>query len=437
MINIIVDDKRARYIFEIIFSIYEIEYTFNSLDKNTLTIIYGENPAEFKGKCLRIFQSDFWEKYKNKESLPKLPLKRFHYNSFRDLIGLYFKKNTKQIVEEKKDCVVLNIDIVASIFFMITRYEEYLQPEIKDGYGRFPATASISYKECFLDRPIVDEYIELLFYLLKKLVPNLKRRENNFTNFVTHDIDYLVFYDNFHLLSLIRDAIKRKDLNFFLKRVKNFYKSKRDYKKDPYWLFDYFVGKEKDVKNAFYFVAEGKKYNIEDRKVKELIKKLNENNCEIGLHGSFNSFNNKEQLKKEKKLLDSILENKKYGVRQHYLRFDVRNTWQVQAELGFEYDTTCGYYDCEGFRCGTSHSFQTYDLERDKILDLKEIPLIAMDVTLKDYRGFQPNEAVEKIKILKNFCKKFGGNFTTLWHNSFFYENEEWKKVYEKAISFS
>ena len=80
------------------------------------------------------------------------------------------------------------LDIFGSAFFMLTCYEE-IANEIKDLHGRFPATASISFQEGFLDRPIINEYIEILWSLLKKCWPNFKRKKHFFRILPSHDVD--------------------------------------------------------------------------------------------------------------------------------------------------------------------------------------------------------------------------------------------------------
>lgn len=48
-------------------------------------------------------------------------------------------------------------DFVASAYFLMSRYEELLNPE-RDEHGRFPGKVSVPYRNHFIDRPIVDEY---------------------------------------------------------------------------------------------------------------------------------------------------------------------------------------------------------------------------------------------------------------------------------------
>ena len=66
--------------------------------------------------------------------------------------------------------VVLYADMIAAAFFMLSRWEETVVP-IRDEHDRFPGTASVAYKQGFLDRPVVDEYALILREWLKALDP--------------------------------------------------------------------------------------------------------------------------------------------------------------------------------------------------------------------------------------------------------------------------
>src|SRR5215813_3019169 len=82
----------------------------------------------------------------------------------------------------------LGLDILGSCFFMLTRYEEIVSSE-RDQYDRFPASASIAFKEGFLDRPIVNEYVEILWECLQRLWGGLVRRQRSFRVILSHDVD--------------------------------------------------------------------------------------------------------------------------------------------------------------------------------------------------------------------------------------------------------
>ncbi|MBF0235164.1 MAG: hypothetical protein HQK65_19340 [Desulfamplus sp.] len=69
----------------------------------------------------------------------------------------------------EKKSMALPLDIFGSAFFMLTRYEEVVKPE-RDEHNRFPAWASLAFQENFLDRPIINEYLEILWFYIQALV---------------------------------------------------------------------------------------------------------------------------------------------------------------------------------------------------------------------------------------------------------------------------
>src|SRR5919199_687498 len=71
--------------------------------------------------------------------------------------------------------VTLGLDIFGSAFFALARYEEVSKPD-RDERERFPAWASLAYQEELLDRPIVNEYLEVLWWALKCLWAGLRRK---------------------------------------------------------------------------------------------------------------------------------------------------------------------------------------------------------------------------------------------------------------------
>jgi hypothetical protein len=103
--------------------------------------------------------------------------------------------------------------------------------------------------------------------------------------------------------------------------------------------------------------------------------------------------------------------------------------------VGLTYDSTVAYADHEGFRCGTCHPFRPFDLQQGRELDLWEVPLIAMENTLRTYRGFSPEQAEKRILELAGRCKTVGGTFTLLWHPSRkTREIRLWREMYQRVL---
>ena len=77
-------------------------------------------------------------------------------------IPILFQRNTKNrnFATVKGNTMQINVDVIATIFFFLTRYEEITQQN-QDRYGRFPYQASVINKFSLIDVPIVDLYILL------------------------------------------------------------------------------------------------------------------------------------------------------------------------------------------------------------------------------------------------------------------------------------
>ena len=93
-----------------------------------------------------------------------------------------------------------------------------------------------------------------------------------------------------------------------------------------------------------------------------MIREIDRQGWEIGLHSSWYSFDDVDELKRQKEALESALGHEVISIRQHYLHYDIRVTPVVQAAAGFKYDSTLGFNDNVGFRFGTCYPYHLYDL---------------------------------------------------------------------------
>lgn len=122
---------------------------------------------------------------------------------------------------------------------------------------------------------------------------------------------------------------------------------------EPYWNFYYLAELEEKwgFHSTFLFLNEKirkldsrfmGRYNIYNPKVMDIIKELDNRGFEIGLHGSYYSYNDLERLKREKEVLEEILGHPVVSTRQHYLNFSDKATWKIQNNIGLKYDSTAG-----------------------------------------------------------------------------------------------
>jgi len=454
--------NHIKYTFDLIFSTLGIPWKFISYEQlrnitlfsNSLIISYGkEKPKVDPFNHIHIYESNlFGSNYLKIHSLPKIPLPRYKnipiiYQGNGDLSDwVIFRAN-----EFGKKIIETNIDIIASSFFMVTRYEEIIVKE-KDRFNRFPAKASIAYKENFLDRPIVNEYIDLLWSWIKWFNLGFVRKHfwgnKKFALCLTCDVDSVLKYRSSYLLfRYIAKALLKhvSPKNAFL-TLKDFLETKTKQKKDPYDTFDYMLSKMRKFgfKGSFYFISGGrtryeKRYSLNDSHVQHLINKIQNEGHEIGLHGSFDSYNNFSLMKKEKENLEKILKKNIFGIRQHYLRWKTPNTWQVQEKAGFKYDTTLYFAERAGFRAGFCLPYKPFDVLENRVLNIWELPLTIMEGTFQGYQKFSPEKAFYHMKNLIDTVKKHKGVVVILWHNSSFDNLGGWKGwsyVYEELLQY-
>ncbi|MEL7649879.1 MAG: polysaccharide deacetylase family protein [Sedimentibacter sp.] len=423
------------------------------LKHDDIIIDYGYRVSDFQQSGCRnvIFIKQCGRLFgKNYMDILSIPENVRHYNGhlsiFSEDCELYINEDyTAGIIET-------NMDIVSDIFFMLTRYEEVINFEAsrKERFNRFPAAESFAFKNGFLHRPVVNEHADLLWSFIERFNLGYKKKkwwgDKKFAACLTHDVDDVLKYNTIGVLL-------RSSAGLFIKHKKPIAAIKilagrsGGYRRDPYYTFDYIIDLEKsyNFKSSFYFMTGGSSefdnfYNVHDAKVVKLIQKIENEGFEAGYHGSFNSYSHEEALVTEKKELDSIIKEMPYGCRQHFLRFSAPSTWRIQSKAGFLYDTTLGFADAEGFRCGTCFPFKPYDIVENRLLEIWEIPLIVMEQTLKgkDYRAYTPEQGMDVSKKLISTVKKHNGVFVLLYHNTSFDCTDElldgWTEAYEETM---
>jgi len=340
--------------------------------------------------------------------------------------------------------VVFNADIIAATVFMLSRWEEMVVP-VCDEHDRFPASASVAYKQSFLDRPVVDEYAMILRAWLLALFPCWQPARRKFSVKVTYDVDHVFPFQSMQnaMRACVGDILKRRRPAQAWDNLKDaFWQSlvpeRNSYLQAVYALAA--LSTRNGLDSAFYFMSAKPSlfdsgYDPELPWVKACIQELLKQGVEIGFHPGYYTLDDPGLFAVEKQRLDDVVGHTKYGGRQHFLRFRVPDTWLLWESAGLTYDSTMVYPDHEGFRCGTCHPFQPYDLRTDRLLDLWEQPPIVMDGTLRDYRSLTPAAGEHRILELARRCRDVEGTFILIWHNTSLSKGwVEWGAMYQRVI---
>jgi hypothetical protein len=336
-------------------------------------------------------------------------------------------------LERDGDTTTLGLDLFGAAFAMATRYEEAVGTG-HDTHGRFPATASIAAREGYLDRPLLDEYAEVLWAVLRRHWPRLERRPHAYSLWLSHDVD-IPRSAGSGVTGLAKwvaaDVVRRREPALAARRVRAYPKARHGLApEDPANTFDLImdVSERQGLHSAFYFIpTEGSRdvdarYRLEDPWVRGLLRRIHDRGHEIGLHASYETFRDPDLTRSEFDCLRAVAEGEgitqpAWGGRQHYLRWDPATTWRNWDAAGVDYDSTMTFHDVVGFRSGTCREHGLFDLRARTPLRLRERPVVAMDATLKGYMGLDDDELVRRVTTLADRCRLVGGPMSLLWHN--------------------
>jgi hypothetical protein len=334
----------------------------------------------------------------------------------------------------------LPFDIFAASFFLVTRYEEYLE-FIPDQYGRFASSSSLAFKHGFLDRPIVDLWAKELAKTFLKRFPTVVFRRNEYKSLLTIDTDQPFAYQGKNIFRSIGGLFN--DKNTGTPNLSDRYRIIAKGEKDPFDVFDYiFENIEKNnIDSRFFFpVGDHSKFDKnpswKNEEYRNLIQKVSAR-FQVGLHPSFIAGGDGSLVSAEAVRLQSILGKKTISSRFHYIRLSMPRSYENALNAGISEDFSMGYPDEPGFRSGIARPYFFYNLSEDKQTNLRIIPFQVMDGTLYDYKKLNPESSKEVILKLINETRKVGGLFVSIWHNTSLLDNEEWKgwrEVFEFMI---
>jgi len=415
---------------QIEYVLYHLNLTVNLNDELRRSMCFIKSENQLKGLTQDIIFIQSSKEYNENSVIYVEDLPVLFPNSSK--INFYIIENNK---------LIFHHDILKSCFFLLSGYQEYQSGE-SDQFGRFKYSESVQKKLGFITKPLVNYYFGIIirgineFLKTKGLKVEKKLFFDKFAFFLTHDIDYIDYFTFNRLLYKFKEVTGFvKSYYSFKTNIKHILETliellKFNKKKNPSWSFKYLrtIEKEHGYRSAFYFLHkdlkhQDSKYLFSEERVKGIFKFLIDENCEIGIHGNVRSVENKDAAKHFLKKINQELPFNISGIRQHRLLYKLPKTALIHEELGIKYDSTLCFAEHEGFRNSFCLPFKLYDFENDRMINVWQIPLNVMDVTLFHYRNLNLSEAKTAIKTLISEVKKFNGVFTLLWHNDFFDED--------------
>jgi hypothetical protein len=215
---------------------------------------------------------------------------------------------------------------------------------------------------------------------------------------------------------------------------------------DPNWSFERIAEVERahDGRSTYFVMAghhhpaDGPAAAAYDRRRPAIVTQVLAQGDELGLHPSYTASDTPELIAEERARLEALAGAPVQGVRFHYLRHDTHRTLPELDRLGFTYDSTQGFADRPGMRAGFSFPYRPYDVAADRPLDLIELPLVVMDVSLSEerYLGLPAAAGFERAVTILERAAAAGGSVAVLWHTDRFDRAyaRGWDRAYDRLL---
>jgi len=413
--------------------VLDIFFTYHEIDRSKIDINYGinlESKIQIKqSELIYIFNDRFDINRKN------VVWKQWFK---KDIPFLFDRSTDKEIIEEVDGNIVINYDIFAASFYLLSGYSEFINDE-RDDLGRIRYNDSVQAHLKIIELPVVNYYFDILKTAIQKAY-NINIETNiwgdkKFATCLTHDIDYChtpwtkdglksVFTSN--IATTIQIPIKKVTQN---KAWCNFEEiiniEKANNAKSTFFILPNNQKSDKGFDNADYSIKEIEKY----------LEYIESEGFEIGIHPSICTHKNCSRLKDELLKLDKY---KPTSSRFHFLIYKPGQSRKTLEINNIKTDSSLGFSEHIGFRHSFCLPFYLYNFDEDKISSVLEIPLNIMDLTLHDkrYMKIKRDKVLSRLETIIQETAKFNGVLTVLWHNNFMSDflYKGWKNVYIKLL---
>ena len=390
---------------------------------------YTDDPEQMKLYPIVIIPSGFFKMdvYGTKESMPTLPLK-----TWRGMPLLFGEPREEWSADGSQ--LIIHADLLASTYFLISRYEEMYRRSERDSYGRFPGKSSLPYRAGFLHRPIIDEYGEALRQILletgiaERHNLRLEERPHTFSRVnLTHDLSRPYNYRGWR--SFLRAWLKQKKSPLEAARL-----SFSADVEDDYFTFPKFLKWDRntcdslgrDRSDIFLFIRMPSRhpldkpyYSLHSLYLRRILTIAAKHKVLLALQCSYAAGHQSELISKERHQFEKAFRQRPRGLRHNKLTSCEPEDLLQAYVSGFRNDYSMGYADVVGFRLGTCRPVKFINPNTRLLTELILHPLVLRDLTLSDqrYMALEQDEAERIAHDLIRTTAQYNGELTLLWHN--------------------
>lgn len=337
-------------------------------------------------------------------------------------------------------------DVLALIFWMGSRMEEWCGDAPRDTHGRFDPRSSIPMERGWLSKPVCENWaFELGAAILGSQWPaHLARLQAEYTVEPTLDVDsaYAFLGKGWWRTggALVRDVL-RGHWTHALRRSRVC----RGVASDPYDTYanvQAWHAAHGLTPKWFFLLARfgphDKGLPSKSSRLQSLMRDLEEGHqgC-VQWHPGYAAALDQGAMETEFEAFKEIMGRPPAASRQHYLRMAPGQTRRQLIALGIGHDHTEGHAAVIGFRGGFSRPRRWYDIEKEALTDLLLHPFAAMDATLCRYMKVSPDAVPGHVRPLADSVREVGGTLRLLWHNESLApegEWEGWEQVYPNVL---
>lgn len=213
--------------------------------------------------------------------------------------------------------------------------------------------------------------------------------------------------------------------------------------RDFWFQLDRYMEIEKGLCSTFFFIPfkdhpgyalKGKslkyrsaRYDVNDYKTH--IESLLREGHEIGIHG-LDAWHDSQRGGKELQVMREITGEEEAGVRMHWLYFSEGSPRSLE-NAGFKYDSSMGFNDAVGYRCGTTQVFLLPGTS-----ELFELPLHVQDTAMfyPNRMGLTESQALILCERLIGDVRSYGGAFAVNWHQRSLGPERNWDDFYMEVL---
>lgn len=260
----------------------------------------------------------------------------------------------------------------------------------------------------------------------------------SFSMALTHDIDYLTRHP-VNRMKMLRNALKAvKNSEFGNIDYKEF--SKFLFSRDPFDLsIIRSIERQFNLRSTFNFSGfqrrsgDGLLSTLANPSysLKQVDRSALDGDVEIGMHGSTFAYDDRQRFNEELTEVQKL--GQCHGGRQHMLSFKFPTTFELMRDSGYEYDSSMGFNDFNGFRgsCAIPHWPLEGIPSQDSIV---EIPLLFMDSVYTKRGVFDPDRILSDATSLGHDAAKLSFTGAICWHDMSFYKGSPLAEAYKRIL---